>query len=458
LIPDAGRSHLNEKRLAEFTSMLRVLANPIYRRLFLAQVIALVGTGLATVALGLLAYDLAGANAGAVLGTALAIKMIAYVGVSPIAAAFAERLPRRAMLVSLDLVRAVVAVLLPFVTEVWQVYVLIFVLQSASAGFTPTFQATIPDVLPDEGEYTRALSLSRLAYDLESLVSPMLAAALLTVMSFHSLFAGTIVGFLASATLVISTSLPSPKPKEFRGIYDRTTRGIRIYLATPRLRGLLAINMAVAAAGAMVIVNTVVLVQSQYGLSERATALALAAFGGGSMAAALILPTLLDKIPDRRAMLAGASILVAGLFIGVALSSYRMLLPLWFALGIGYSLAQTPSGRLLRRSAQPEDRPAVFAAQFALSHACWLVTYPVAGWFGATIGLAATTAVLAALGAVAAFAATVLWSANDPDEIEHVHETLARDHPHISDAVAVGGGYRHRHPFVIDSNHSAWPR
>ena len=39
------------------------------------------------------------------------------------------------------------------------------------------------------------------------------------------------------------------------GIYDRTTRGLRIYLATPRLRGLLALNLAVAAAGAMVIVN-----------------------------------------------------------------------------------------------------------------------------------------------------------------------------------------------------------
>jgi MFS family permease len=120
-------------------------------------VIALIGTGLATVAVGLLAFDLAGGEAGAVLGTALAIKMIAYVGVAPIAAAFAEWLPRRAMLVSLDPVRAAVAVLLPFVTEVWQVYVLIFLLQSASAAFTPTFQATIPDILPHEKEYTRAL-------------------------------------------------------------------------------------------------------------------------------------------------------------------------------------------------------------------------------------------------------------------------------------------------------------
>lgn len=51
---------------------------------------------------------------------------------------------------ALDLVRAAVALCLPFVTEVWQIYLLIFVLQAASAGFTPTFQATIPDILPDE--------------------------------------------------------------------------------------------------------------------------------------------------------------------------------------------------------------------------------------------------------------------------------------------------------------------
>ena len=210
--------------------MLSILSNRTYRHLFAAQVIALVGTGLLTVALGLLAYDLAGADAGVVLGTALAIKMIAYVGIAPVAQAFAERLPRRRLLVALDLVRAGVALLLPFVSEIWQIYLLIFVLQAASAGFTPTFQATIPDVLPDERDYTRALSLSRLAYDLESLISPMLAAALLTVISFQNLFAGTVVGFLASAALVVSVSLPSPKPALPRGIWDRTTRGLRVYL------------------------------------------------------------------------------------------------------------------------------------------------------------------------------------------------------------------------------------
>lgn len=140
--------------------MLAILSNRTYRHLFAAQVIALIGTGLATVALGLLAWNLAGDDAGLVLGTALAIKMIAYVTLAPVASALADRVPRRAMLVSLDLIRAAIALFLPFVTEVWQVYILIFFLQAASAGFTPTFQATIPDVLPDEAEYTRALSLS----------------------------------------------------------------------------------------------------------------------------------------------------------------------------------------------------------------------------------------------------------------------------------------------------------
>jgi MFS family permease len=123
--------------------MLSVLANQTYRHLFAAQVIALIGTGMMTVALGLLAYKIAGDKAGAVLGTALAIKMIAYVGVAPVVGGFANFLPRRAFLVSMDITRAAVALALPFVDQVWQVYLLIFVLQSASAAFTPTFQATI---------------------------------------------------------------------------------------------------------------------------------------------------------------------------------------------------------------------------------------------------------------------------------------------------------------------------
>ncbi|MEC8017191.1 MAG: MFS transporter, partial [Pseudomonadota bacterium] len=75
--------------------MLSILANRTYRHLFAAQVIALLGTGLATVALGLLAWNIAGDDAGVVLGTALAIKMVAYVTLAPVASALAVQVPRR---------------------------------------------------------------------------------------------------------------------------------------------------------------------------------------------------------------------------------------------------------------------------------------------------------------------------------------------------------------------------
>lgn len=155
--------------------MFSPLGNQAYRNLFTAQVMALLGTGMATVALGLLAHDLAGASSGEILGVAFAIKMIAYVGVAPLAGALATRIPRKTLLVSLDVVRAGVAAALPFVTEAWQVFGLMTVLYVASAAFTPAFQAMIPDILTDEREYTKALSLSRLASDLESVASPVIA-------------------------------------------------------------------------------------------------------------------------------------------------------------------------------------------------------------------------------------------------------------------------------------------
>ena len=59
--------------------MFELFYIPAFRTLFGAQIIALIGTGLTTIALALLAFELAGNQAGIVLGTALAIKMIAYV-------------------------------------------------------------------------------------------------------------------------------------------------------------------------------------------------------------------------------------------------------------------------------------------------------------------------------------------------------------------------------------------
>lgn len=394
--------------------MLEVLRNSSYRKLFTAQVVALLGTGLLTVALGLLAFDLAGGQAGAVLGTALTIKMLAYVFVAPVMAALVEQLPKKTVLVGADLVRALVALALPFIDQTWQIYVLVFVLQAASATFTPAFQALIPVVLPNERNYTRALSLSRLAYDLESLLSPALAAVLLTLISYHGLFVGTVIGFVVSALMVVSTRLPRiPLGASAGSLLQRTTLGAKIFLREPPLRALMALNLVEASATALVLVNTVVYARGTFGLSNTDVAVALACFGAGSMLVAFAAPPILDRMSDRWFMLAGGIVIPVGLAATVAVISggrfWWLLLALWALLGMGTSMIATPSARLLRRAATEQTRPYIFTAQFSLSHACFILTYPLAGWAGAALGQPMAAAMLAALAAVGTVAALGLW-------------------------------------------------
>lgn len=396
--------------------MLAVLRNPTYAKLFSAQIIALLGTGLLTIALGLLAFEIAGGDAGIVMGVAMSIKMIAYVAVSPVITALVAGLPRKPVLIGADLIRAGVAVSLPFMTEAWQIYILIFLLQSASATFTPTFQAVIPSVLPDESEYTRALSLSRLAYDVEALVSPMLAAALLTVISYHNLFVGTVIGFLASAALVIAAQFPHIEPPPPTRFFDRLTHGTRTFWASRELRGLMGLNLVVATTTAMVIVNTVVLVQGNLGRPQPDVALLLGANGAGSVFVALAMPKLLDTLPDQRVMLAGGIALPILLLTAAGVIGWMIGPPQWIALqivwlllGAATSTILTPSARLLRRGSSEQTRPAVFAAQFSLSHACFLITYPLAGALGAVIGLPRVALILAGIGTLGAVFTVLTW-------------------------------------------------
>ncbi|MEV1132408.1 MFS transporter [Agromyces sp. NPDC049794] len=143
----------------------------------------------------------------------------------------------------------------------------------------------------------------------------------------------------------------------------------------------------------------------------------LAAYGAGSMLVALLLPKLLDRWPDRPFMLAGATAQPVGLVAAAVLTAlpagaaaWAGFLILWFLLGAATSLILTPSARLLRRSSEETNRPAVFAAQFSLSHACFIITYPTAGTLGALLGLPITAVILAGIGLLAAIAARLAWT------------------------------------------------
>jgi Major Facilitator Superfamily len=158
----------------------------------------------------------------------------------------------------------------------------------------------------------------------------------------------------------------------------------------------------------------------------------------------------------------GAAIMAVGLVAGIGVTQlgspyeWPALLGLWFAMGLGYSMTLTPSGRLLKRSANPQDRPAVFAARFSLSHCCWLITYPLAGQLGARFGMTAAFAALATITAAGLAIAWKVWPANDQDLIVHTHANAKDLQEHFADGELTAAA-THSHPYMIDDHHPRWP-
>ena len=92
-----------------------------------------------------------------------------------------------------------------------------------------------------------------------------------------------------------------------------------------------------------------------------------------------------------------------------------------------------------------------------LSHACWLLTYPPAGWLGARTRLPADFAVLTLIAAAATVTAMKFWPARDSDVLPHVHTNLDPVHPHAIRAAPAGRGFQHKHAFVLDREHARRP-
>jgi MFS family permease len=382
-----------------------------YYRLFVAYILALLATGIATVGLALLAFELAGDDSGAILGTALSLKSLAYVAAAPVVGVVIRHLPRKPLLIALDVLRAGSLLVLPFVWASWQVLALVFVFSLASAVFTLVYQTVVPYLLASQRDYTKSLARSRIATELEASISPLLAAGLLLIVPAPGVFVVAAVGFLASAWLIARMRMPPPSRKKSDRLLAAVLRGPRLLLATRDLRGLVALDVAVAVASAMVMVNTVVIVQGAFDLDRQASAFAFAVFGLGSILGAVAITPALRVLPDRAVMLTGAALLSAGLLAGALVGTLSGLLAVWFVIGLGCALALTPASYLIRRIARPADLQDLFAAQLALTSACMMIAYSAAGWLGASLGMASTFLILGLVAAASSGIAARLWPA-----------------------------------------------
>ncbi len=380
--------------------------NRDFRLLFSAQIISLLGSGVTTVGLALFAYQLTGgASATAVIGNALTLRILAFLLFSQPAGVIADRISRKKILIAADMVRFGLLALFPFITAIWQIYALIFAINAITAFFTPTFEASIPEVVGDE-HYVKALSLSRVATDVEAVAAPALAGLLVALFGVRYVFWFDAFTYLVSALLVLLVAMPyvakDALPLSLRVFLSEITHGTRVLLREPSLRQALTLSFAEATAGAAAIVATVAYVRDVLGRGETAFAFIMAGLGLGSTLTAILLGRATGRyeqgakdkavLHGRRHAWAARALITGGILLGLILlpdvfkPSLVIFGFLWMLNGAGQALIAIPSSTLLAEHTQEDERGRAYAAHFALTHACWLITYPAIGHAAARWG------------------------------------------------------------------------
>jgi MFS transporter, NRE family, putaive nickel resistance protein len=441
------------------------LNNPIFRQLYIAQTISLLGDALTWLGLALLAFELAGTSSPVVLAGALTLRVTAFVILSPIAGVIADRCDRKPMLMLTHLGRMLLVCLLPWVSQVWQIYALVLGLNIFNAFFTPTYQATIPLVM-GKTDYPQAIALSGTTYQLLGIFGPGIAAILALFIQARELFFWDGASFLIAAILIASL------PGSLR--VDATTGGnsvaqiladirsgtARLWTDAPIRYGLV-MQLVAAIAGAQILVNTVGYVQGILHQSAAAYGWVMMGFGLGATGGTLALGT----YPQYRSKI--TTLLGGGLLIALALlpANYVGLAPLillWSIAGCGQSLINLSMQTLIADRTPIDLQGRVYGAHFAWSHLWWAGAYPLAGLlgssfpgqaflYGGTIGL-----VLLALGHLVfkpdrfAHTHTNFWHTHEHDhDLQHHHEhpsadfaTGSHQHPHLHSE------FSHVHPYV----------
>ncbi|MCC3154793.1 MFS transporter [Hymenobacter sp. BT770] len=363
----------------------RSLRNPVFARLYAAQTTSLLGDALTWVGLALLAFELGGSHSAQILAFALTLRVTAFVLLAPLAGLLADRLNRKTIMVTADIVRMVIIGLLPFVTEVWQVYVLMFTVNAFTAFFTPTFQATLPAVTTAD-EMPQALSLSSATNELLGVLGPGIAGAVAAFLGTRDIFYIDAATFLISGILIFT--LPARLRNEEASVNDdeRVTvaavlEGTRLLWRNAVMRYALLLELVAAVSGALILVNTVGLVRGQLHLPEAQYGWVMAAFGIGATAAALLAGALTRRIAHTTFLILGA-VLTSLAVLPANHAGLWPLMGLWLLAGAGQNAVNLATQTLIAEQTDTAHQGRVYGAHFAWSHLWWAFAYPLAGFLG----------------------------------------------------------------------------
>ena len=190
---------------------LRALEERPFRLLFAGQAVSLLGDGMVGVALAFAVLELTGSATD--LGIVLAARTIPLVLFLLAGGVWADRLPRRALMVTSDLVRlaahgAMAALLLAGAAQVWSLAVLAAIAGAASAFFSPAITGIMPAVVSAE-RLQQANALRGLAEAAGRIAGPALAGVIVVATSPGWALAVDAATFGISAVFLALIPLPA---------------------------------------------------------------------------------------------------------------------------------------------------------------------------------------------------------------------------------------------------------
>jgi MFS family permease len=315
-----------------------------------------------------------------------------------------DRMSRRRLMISADVARAlaVATLLVGGPASRAHLYAVAFCLGLFGALFQPSFQASLPNLVPKES-LVAANAVVSTTFHVAVMAGPILGGVLVTRLGIEPAFAINAASFAVSAVLVSRVHLPPVAPETRAEPVGRALLdGFRYIAASPLVRSVFAALALVMLASAIKTPLEPLFILRTLGHKPQALGVVGGAWGVGMVIGSLAAPAASRRWARER--LFALSIVVVGLAVLVA-SQQRLLSPvllLWFVAGVGNGGGTVFYESLLQERVPDSLRGRVMAASEAILDVSFLAGAFLAGLVGNRLGIRAAFAASGVLFVVAA--------------------------------------------------------
>ncbi len=385
--------------------------NADFRNLYVAQLISYGGDWFLAVALFGMILDLTKSPLAVAL--VLVAQEVPFFFVSPIGGALADRLDRKRLMITADVVRAILCfgfLLVHGRGDVWLVFLLLAVMTSFSAVFDPASSAAVPNLV-DAEDLGPANALVGSAWGTMLAVGAALGGVVAATFGQNIAFIADAASFAISAALLSRIRRPfaEERAEHHPSVLDATKETVHYARKDHRVLALIAVKGGFGlAAGVLVLLS--VFAKDVFHQGDVGIGILMSARGVGALAGPF-LGIAISGRDDRRLFLAIGLALVT---FGVAYAAFGFTPSILLAapivavahLGGGAQWALSTYG--LQKIVPDHIRGRVFAFDFALVTLSIAISSLGAGWAAEQWG---PRPAAVALGGVALAWAAVWWTA-----------------------------------------------